>query len=101
MGGKEPLIEAWQTEQSHGGMRYRISEEHPAVKAVLESAGPLLPQIRAMLRVIEETVPVQRIWLDTTEGKEVPRTGFVGEAPTEVVAVLEVMFRNNTSDSFI
>ncbi len=47
-----------------------------------------------MLRVIEETVPVQRIWLDTTEGKEVPRTGFVGEAPAEVVAVLEVMFRN-------
>ena len=47
-----------------------------------------------MLRVIEETVPVQRIWLDTTEGKEVPQTGFVGEAPAEVVAVLEVMFRN-------
>lgn len=94
VGGKEPLVEAWQTEQGNGGMRYRISEEHPAIKAVLESAGPLLPQIRAMLRVIEETVPVQRIWLDTTEGKEVPQTGFVGEAPAEVVAVLEVMFRN-------
>ncbi|MDG4552756.1 MAG: ATP-binding protein [Candidatus Competibacter sp.] len=92
--GKEPLAEAWQTEQGNGGMRYRISEDHPAIKAVLESAGPLLPQIRAMLRVIEETVPVQRIWLDTTEGREVPRTGFAGEAPAEVVTVLEVMFRN-------
>ncbi len=92
--GNEPLAEAWQAELGNGGMRYRISNDHPAVKAVLESAGPLLPQIRAMLRVIEETVPVQRIWLDTTEGKEVPRTGFVGEAPAEVVAVLEVMFRN-------
>lgn len=94
VGGNEPLAEAWQAEQGNGGMRYRISNDHPAIKAVLENAGPLLPQIRAMLRVIEETVPVQRIWLDTTEGREVPRTGFVGEAPAEVVAVLEVMFRN-------
>ena len=92
--GREPLAEAWQTEQGNGGMRYRISEDHPAIKAVLESAGPLLSQIRAMLRVIEETVPVQRIWLDTTEGKEVPRNGFAGEAPAEVIAVLEVLFRN-------
>ena len=94
VGGNEPLAEAWQAEQGNGGMRYRISNDHPAIKAVLESAGSLLPQIRAMLRVIEETVPVQRIWLDTTEGKEVPRTGFAGEAPSEVVAVLKVMFKN-------
>lgn len=94
VGRKEPLVEAWRAEQGNGGMRYRISNDHPAIKAVLESAGPLLPRIHAMLRVIEETVPVQRIWLDTTEGKEVPRTGFVGEAPAEIVAVLEVMYRN-------
>ncbi len=92
--GKEPLVEAWRAERGSGGMRYRINQDHPAVQSVLEEAGPLLPQIRAMLRIIEEAVPVQRIWLDTTEGNEVPRTGFVGEAPAEVVAVLEVMFRN-------
>jgi hypothetical protein len=47
-----------------------------------------------MLRVIEETIPVQRIWLDTTEGKEVPRIGFSCDAPTEVTQVLGVMYRN-------
>ena len=47
-----------------------------------------------MLRVIEETVPVQRIWLDTAEGRDVPRTGFTDEAPSEVVTVLQVLFRN-------
>ncbi len=92
--GKEPLVEAWRAESGSGGMRYRINQDHPAVQSVLEEAGPLLPQIRAMLRILEEAVPVQRIWLDTTEGKEVPRTGFVGEAPAEVMAVMEVMFRN-------
>jgi hypothetical protein len=47
-----------------------------------------------MLRVIEETIPVQRIWLDTTEARETPRTGFAGEPSEEIVPVLSVMYRN-------
>lgn len=47
-----------------------------------------------MLRVIQETIPVQRIWLDTTEARETPRTGFAGEPRAEIAAVLEVMYRN-------
>jgi hypothetical protein len=92
--GKEPLVEAWRAEHGSGGMRYRISQDHPAVQGVLEEAGPLLPRIHAMLRVIEATVPVQRIWLDTAEGHDVPHTGFADEAPSEVVTVLRILFRN-------
>lgn len=92
--GKEPLVEAWRAEHGSGGMRYRISQDHPAIQGVLEEAGPLLPRIHAMLRVIEATVPVQRIWLDTAEGRDVPRTGFADEAPSEVVTVLRILFRN-------
>lgn len=47
-----------------------------------------------MLRVIQETVPVQRIWLDTSEGRETPRTGFAGEPSSEVQDVLMVIYRN-------
>ena len=50
-----------------------------------------------MLRVIEETIPVQRIWLDTAEARETPRTGFSGEAPAEILAVLDVVYKNLTS----
>ena len=70
-------------------MRYRIDEGHAAVRAVLEQPGELEAQIRMMLRVIEETVPVQRIWLDTTEATETPRTGFAVDPPAQVLAVLE------------
>lgn len=90
------LTQAWRAEHSPDGIRYRIDVNHPAVKAVLDDAGNLSPQIIAMLRIIEETIPVQRIWLDTTESKETPRTGFSGSAPAEVVAVLDVMYRNLT-----
>lgn len=89
-----PVAQAWRSEHFSGGMRYRIDTEHPAIRAVLDDAGRLLPQLKAMLRVIEETVPVQRIWLDTAENKETPRTGFSGEPSAEVVSVLSVIYRN-------
>ena len=75
-------------------MRYRIDEAHPSVSAVLESVGALGPLVKSMLRVIEETVPVQRIWLDTAENKETPRTGFEGEPNAAVVEVASVLFND-------
>ena len=93
-GTDEPLAQAWRAEHFKGGVRYRIDTNHPAVRAVLDDAGAIEPQIRVMLRIIEETIPVQRIWLDTTEATETPRTGFAGEPATEVAAVLIVMYRN-------
>lgn len=94
VGGAQPIVQAWRAEHFKGGMRYRVDDSHPAVREVLDQAGDLAPQIRAMIRVIEETVPVQRIWLDTAEGKETPRTGFAGEPPAEVVSVLTSVYRN-------
>lgn len=93
-GNGAPLVQAWNVEHFKGGIRYRIDADHPAVRAVLDGAGGLEPQIRAMLRVIEETIPVQRIWLDTAEAKETPLTGFTGEPPDEVMTVLNIMYRN-------
>ena len=88
------VAQAWRADHVASGIRYRIDHEHPAVRAVLDDAGDLSGRIRAMLRVIEETVPVQRIWLDTSEGRETPRTGFAGEPSSEVQAVLLVLYRN-------
>lgn len=92
--GAAEIAQAWQAEHFRGGIRYHIDDAHPAVRAVLDDAGSLAPQIRAMLRVIEETVPVQRIWLDTTEGHETPRVGFAEQPSAEVLAILTVIYRN-------
>jgi hypothetical protein len=75
-------------------MRYRIDDRHPAVAAVLEAAGASLPLVKAMLRVVEETVPVQRIWLDTAEDKETPRGGFSGEPPENVREILLTLYED-------
>lgn len=92
--GGQPVVAAWKTEHFSGGVRYRIDPDHPAVRSVLEDAGSLLPQVKAMFRVIEETIPVQRIWIDTAENRETPLTNFNGETPDEVIRILDVMYRN-------
>jgi len=80
-------------------MRYRIDETHPAVAAVIDTAGEQARLIRTMLRVIEETVPLQRIWLDTAENRDPPRTGFSGESGEygqDVREVLLTLYRDLT-----
>ena len=61
---------------------------------MLDSAGSNLALVKAMLRVIEETVPVQKIWLDTAENKDTPLTGFAGDPPAEVKSVLITLFED-------
>jgi hypothetical protein len=95
--GGAKIEQAWTVERFKDGMRYRVDTAHPVVAAVFASAGPLLPLVRAMLRVVEETVPVQRIWLDTAENKETPLTGFVGIVSSEIVEILETVFEDMTA----
>lgn len=90
--GHQPIEQAWRVERLKAGVRYRIDESHASIAAVLESAGAQHSLVKSMLRVIEETVPIQRIWLDTTENKEIPRTGFSGVPLENVVAVLNILF---------
>lgn len=87
-----PVAPAWRADRLSGGIRYRIDENHTAVAAVLEQAGSLRADVLAMLRIIEETVPVQQIWLDTAEAKDTPKTGFDGTPPDELRAIMQTVF---------
>jgi hypothetical protein len=86
---------AWRAEHLVSGVRYRIDTRHSAVGAVLECC-PDRELVLAMLRIVEETVPVQRIWLDTAETGETPRTSFSGEQSDQVTAILRTMFADLT-----
>jgi Histidine kinase-, DNA gyrase B-, and HSP90-like ATPase len=86
------LAEAWQARRSAQGTSYRIFRDHDLVASILQRAGPLKTDILALLRLVEETVPVQRIWLDTVDDKETPRTGFVGSPQADVRDTLASMF---------
>lgn len=92
--GSIPVEQVWRVEHTKAGVRYRVDDTHPSVVAVLESAGSQLTLVKSMLRVIEETVPVQRIWLDTAENKDTPLTAFEGEPNAAVIEVATALFND-------
>lgn len=89
-----PIELAWRVEHLKKGIRYRIDVSHPAVSALIEACSEQTDLVKAMLRIIEETVPVQRIWLDTAENKDTPITGFDGEPNDAVIEVATVLFND-------
>lgn len=91
--GKRPntVADAWLAKRSSQGTSYRIARDHDLVASIIERAGSLKPDILSLLRIIEETVPVQRIWLDTSEDKETPRTGFSSALESDVKETMSSM----------
>ncbi len=90
----KPVDEAWLAEKSGGATRYRISREHEVIRSLLDRAGPLKRDILATLRIIEETVPVQRIWLDTAEDRETPRNGLADAPKPEILELMSIAYTN-------
>ena len=52
------LKRAWRVVQRKDSVAYLVDRTHPLVKHVLDQAGPLKEAVAAMLRLLEETVPV-------------------------------------------
>ncbi|MDZ4392988.1 ATP-binding protein [Cypionkella sp.] len=83
----------WDAVKTRNGTSYRISRTHDLVASLLDRAGPLKTDILAVLRLVEETVPVQRIWLDTADDRETPSTGFAAAPEDDVRGPLSALFR--------
>jgi hypothetical protein len=88
------LQPAWIGHTINGISSYRINREHPAIERIVESAGN--EAVEQMLRIIEETVPVQRIWLDTAENGEAPKQAFAEAASAEMEALARGMLSHLT-----
>jgi hypothetical protein len=83
---EEPVFEAWHSVVSGGTTKYKVNREHPAIKAVLESPLAIDSGVDTMLSILESTIPVQRIWLDTVEERTTPQR--VGEAEAQTIRPL-------------
>lgn len=87
-----PIAQAWRADHTKDGVRYRIDLSHPAIAAVLEDSGIAADTVRSMLHVIEQTVPIQQIWLDTAEAKDTPKAPLADDPPPEVIKLIERVF---------
>jgi hypothetical protein len=87
------LQQAWLPVTANGTTTYRVNRAHPAVRQALETAGQ---PVEDMLRVVEETVPVQRIWLDAVENGEMQREAFAEVVPAEIEELARRMLNHLT-----
>ncbi|MBF5005689.1 ATP-binding protein [Diaphorobacter sp. NR2-3-3-1] len=89
-----PIVHAWRSSTTKAGTKHLIDRSHPAIAAALSICSDHADVMDAMLKIIEETVPVQRIWLDAMEQKESPVNHFAESPPDELLHVLQVMFND-------
>ena len=88
------LQKAWRVVKQRDSTAYLVDRNHPLVKQILDQAGSLKEAVVAMLRLLEETVPVQRVWIDTVENGEIHKGAFEEAPSTDVQAVLNVLYRH-------
>ncbi|AFZ19208.1 ATP-binding protein [Allocoleopsis franciscana] len=84
----ESYVFPWQKKVKHGKVFYSINQEHPLVKEALNVPKEHRQVIRALLRLIQETVPVQQIWLDSAEHLDQHSQPFEGVLSKEVKEVM-------------
>jgi hypothetical protein len=90
---KEPLRRAWYSVYFNGSHSYKIDRKHPLVKQALELDTNYKSLIEAMIVTLEETVPIQQIWLDSAERSDESSKPFVNIDKEKMKSVIELTFR--------
>ncbi|MEW1863068.1 ATP-binding protein [Streptomyces sp. NPDC088194] len=91
----DPLLYAWTVRREHGQVICRINRSHPLVRELLQHGRDTAPETRALIRLLEETVPVTALRaLHETDSEDDPVPfGGASTAPPEAVEVAEQVFR--------
>lgn len=90
---KQPLKRAWYPVYKQGLHSYKIDRSHPLVKQAKSLDPKYASVIEALLTTLEETVPIQQIWLDTAERPEGPSRPFEAVEKERVAEVIRITYR--------
>lgn len=91
---KLPLKRAWYPVSNKGSHSYKIDRKHPLVKQVLELDTNYKSLIDAMLITLEETVPIQQIWLDSAEKSDESSKPFIDADLKKIETIIEFTYRS-------
>lgn len=94
LGRNDNLASVWLSSESASGRRYHIDREHPAVVSMKNDGEETKVRLEALLRILEETIPVQRIWLEAAETGEHAKGGFTSAPDESVTDILMLLYRN-------
>lgn len=91
---RRELSRPWKAIRGEGTVTYRIDRDHPVIAALLASVSGLArTELNAALRILEETVPVEQIWLDRAESIDTPGRPFHGFPSQQMRILVETAYR--------
>ncbi len=86
----QSFVYLWQQVTRRGRYFYKVNREHPLVADALAQNKKLVDPV---LRAVEETVPVPLLTITNSESPESHSPAFDGASHTELVALLERVYR--------
>jgi hypothetical protein len=91
------MVPAWVTAAGSGSPRYRVNRGHAAIAQAIAAAGSHAAHVEAALTIIEATVPIERIWLDTADQGEVAAVQPEAEVPPALLNIGRSMLSHWTN----
>ena len=88
-----PRTLLWEPHAKHDKTFYQINRDHPLIKAAIAASSDK-PAMSAMLRLIEETIPLQHITIDNTEKPDRQPQPFEGSSPKQIREVIAQAYRS-------
>lgn len=83
----------WQRRVRSQRVSYVINRNHPLIQEALQSESVDPPTLGRLLRLIEEYIPIQQIWVDAAEGDETQSQAFESAGSEEVIGMIQMLYR--------
>ena len=88
---KSPVF-VWKRQVKRNKVSYEINRDHPLVRDAVEANSIDPRKLQQILRLVEEYVPVQLIWVDMAEGDESQSQPFESAAEREIVGLIRALY---------
>lgn len=82
-----PRMLLWEPLAKHDKTSYRVNREHPLVRGAIATAGDR-SALNALLRMLEETIPLQHISIESAERPDVHPMPFEGASEKQIRDVI-------------
>jgi hypothetical protein len=83
----------WHRKIKSKKISYEVNRDHPIVKSALDSANGDSSGVRKLIRLVEEYIPIQQIWIDSAEGSEAQSQPFETSRSAELVEMIQMLYR--------
>jgi len=90
MSGNDIFV--WNKEMKHGRVTFRINREQPLIADLLRSSQEYRGKVEALLRLIEETIPIPLITIESSAHPDAQLAPFEGQPSSEVLEAIKQVY---------